>query len=76
MKIETIISLAGTVTASGIFSVQKQWTLAAVFILLTAYTIFTHVVRINEIPSIVIEALPIIALILAVYEIIRRIATK
>jgi len=76
MKIATIISLAGTVTASGIFTVHRQWVLATTFILLTAYTLLTSVVRIDEIPYIVIEALPIVALILAIYEVLRKVASK
>ncbi|MRW90992.1 hypothetical protein GJ699_13430 [Duganella sp. FT80W] len=76
MKIDTIISLAGTVTAAGIFTVQKQWLLATVFILLTGYTILERVVHIDEIPNFITNAFPVLALVIAVYEIIRRIATK
>lgn len=76
MKIDTLISLAGTVTAAGIFTVQKQWALAAVFILLTGYTILDRVVHIGALPNIVVAAFPVVALVIAVYEIIRRIATK
>jgi hypothetical protein len=76
MKIATLISLAGTVTCSGIFTVQKQWVLAAAFIFLTLYTLLDRVVHIGAIPSVVIEAFPVVALILAVYEIIRKVAAK
>jgi hypothetical protein len=76
MTIDTIISLAGTVTAAGIFTVHRQWTLAAVFVLLSGYTLLERVVHVGEIPAIVTEALPVVALLLAIYEILRRIATR
>ncbi|TFW13573.1 hypothetical protein [Duganella callida] len=76
MKIATIISLAGTVTSAGIFTVHKQWIPAAVFGFLTIYTVLDKVIHIGAVPAMVVEAFPVLALLLAVYEIIRKIAAK
>lgn len=76
MKIATIISLAGTVTSSGIFTAQKQWVLAIAFICLTAYTILERVFHIGAIPPIVVDALPVIALVLILYEVLRKVVAK
>ncbi len=76
MKIATLISLAGTVTSAGIFTFQKQWAPAATFILLSAYTLLDKVVHLNFLPGMVVEALPVIALVLAVYEILRKLVGK
>jgi hypothetical protein len=76
MKIATLISLAGTITCSGIFTVQKQWVLAATFIFLTIYTLLDRVIHIGVIPGVVVDAFPVVALLLALYEILRKVAAK
>ncbi|MRX06747.1 hypothetical protein GJ697_02745 [Pseudoduganella sp. FT25W] len=76
MKIATLISLAGTVTCSGVFTVQKQWVLAAAFIFLTVYTLLERVIHIGAIPPVVVDAFPVVALLLALYEILRKVVAK
>ncbi|NYE63037.1 hypothetical protein FHW58_004259 [Duganella sp. 1224] len=76
MKIATIISLAGTVTSAGIFTAQKQWVLAAAFILMTLYTVLDKVFRIGAIPPMVVDAFPLVALVLILYEVLRKVVAK
>jgi hypothetical protein len=73
MQIATIISLAGTLTAAGVFGAQKRWVPSAVFILLTIYTVLDKIIHIRQVPAIAIEALPYLALALAIYEILRKV---
>jgi hypothetical protein len=76
MKIATIISLAGTITCSGIFTVQKQWVLAAAFICMTIYTLLDRVIHIGAIPPVVVTAFPVVALVLTLYEVLRKVVAK
>jgi len=76
MKIATLISLAGTVTCSGLFTAQKQWTMAAAFILLTAYTLLERVFHLGALPPIAVDALPLVALLLILYEVLRKVVAK
>ncbi len=76
MKIATIISLAGTVTSAGIFTVQKQWVLATAFICLSVYTLLDRVIHIGAIPPIVLTAFPVVALVLILYEVLRKVVAK
>lgn len=76
MKIATIISLAGTITCSGIFTVQKQWVLAAAFICMTIYTLLDRVIHIGAIPPIVVTGFPVVALVLTLYEVLRKVVAK
>lgn len=76
MKIATIISLAGTVTCSGVFTAQKQWVLAAAFICMTIYTLLDRVIHIGAIPPVVVTAFPVVALVLILYEVLRKVIAK
>ena len=76
MKIATLISLAGTVTCSGIFTAQKQWMMAAAFILRTADPRLVRVFPIGALPPIAVDALPLVALLLILYEVLRKVVAK
>ncbi|MYM71518.1 hypothetical protein GTP55_25300 [Duganella sp. FT109W] len=76
MKIATLISLAGTVTCSGVFTAQKQWMMAAAFICMTIYTLLDRVIHLGFIPPLVVTAFPVVALVLVLYEVLRKVVAK
>jgi hypothetical protein len=76
MQIATMLGLAGTVTCAGVFIGQKKWVLASAFLCAVAYMVLETVIHVRAVPGMVLQALPILFLVLIVYEVITKLVMK